>query len=185
MDKVIGNNLIISRPSVGNSYRSSVLQIAERTVVTLGNVRIASLLIPVYIVVEAGTQTKAEVDVLVLNTRAQTSGIRSCGTLVEVAVGISQLAVTITVDEDTLQWLAILTINLLIDIEGISRMTNSLCLNLVTSTCRNSTCQDDRRLTSQFGNLVLIIREVTGYLPRQIVIHNRTYGQRSLKTLIL
>ena len=116
-NKVVAHHLVIGRPAIGHCLRNHVLQVAKGAVIALRNVGVTGATVPVNIVVKAGTKAETKVPNLELQARAQTSSVGSSRALVEVQIGIRDLTVGIAIDKDTLKWLAVLAIHLLINIE--------------------------------------------------------------------
>ena len=110
---------LVSLPVARNSLISVVVHIEQRTLPNLSGVDISHtlLVVVVYIVANAGTHGETEIPVLPFHTRRKTHDNRSCGALVEVLVGLSNLSVTIAVDNDILDGLAIIVVGLLEYIE--------------------------------------------------------------------
>ena len=64
-------------------------------------------------------------------------------------------------------------------------MSNGMSLNGTTGTCRDATHFHNGRLTSEFGNLVLVVCKVGGHFPLPVFCYNRTYGEGCLDTAVL
>ena len=64
-------------------------------------------------------------------------------------------------------------------------MAYGVSLYLVTRTGTDATSHDDVAFASQLGNLVLVIGEVGGQLPLQVLCLDGTHGECSLDTLVL
>ena len=83
--------------------------------------------------------------------------------------------ISVAVNKQTFDWLALGIVNLLIYIEAISRITNLVHLNLVAQTCRDVVAGESVVATGgELGNLVVVPCDIVVDLPCEIVSHYRT-----------
>ena len=183
---------LVGLPVSLNSTLQTVREVLQRVrePLTCIHVTHALLNIVIYIVADACTQRETEVPVLVFQARREAHGYRSCWALVEILIAFIDLTVTVTVNYAVLNWLAILVINLLVNIEWVHSVTHLVSLQISTRTITYlDVCINNRSTilwyTIQVGNLVLVVSEVVCHGPEPVLGLDSTPGNSCFNTGIL
>ena len=140
-----------------------------------------------HVIAQACTEREAEVPVLPLKARSQTHQHRCVFLFVVVFVGRSNHTVAVAINHNTLNGLAVLVVSLLIDIIGISGMTDCESLYIVTRTERCTTLSHivvAIVATSELGDLVVVVGEVVVQSPVPVLCINSNELDGSLETSV-
>ena len=181
-------DIIDTRPAQCYSFRCGILESIVTIQACRTDISVVRQVIVVNIVTDRSAEACGEVKVLVDELRGQTHGDRSCRALVAVAVSLRDDAVTVTVDEDTLKRFTILVINLLVDEEGVHRLTHLLHLDTDTVTTRDSVAGPSvvvLAATGELGYLIVVPAYIVADIPCKVLGDDGLGIDRELNTVVL
>ena len=158
------------RPTAVDRFQRTVAQELRRRP-NSRKVRGSSIVVVVNVVANISTEREAQIPLLIRKAGRETKRPRSHRALVEILVGFSDLSVTIAVDYNARNGLAVLAVNLLINVVGEGRLANSVCLGVKTSSSRDTTYCNIVVLvaTDKFCDFVLVVSGVEVDVPEPVI----------------